>query len=771
MAQLTSSASRVDGLAAESAFPLGSRRERMWTRDRASLLASAAIAALVLALGIHARLHKLGQRPVAIDEFYSTQASEAWMQTGTPGFPGGGLYMRGIGPHFLIMCSAALFGHNELSYRLPSVLCGLAAIVPLGLLAYRHAGAFGLFVAITMLLLSSWHIEFSRFARMYSPLLLVTLWLVYALERGFLDDSRVWRWGALACVSLSAFVHESHLILSGLFLFTTLFSPKPTTPGGRRAWIVAGIASVVLAYLWTKYSTAMMYLTVVSDDTSDILLPVRLPDWQILTLVGSSGVWIAAHTACCIVAISLAVWARLPGRYYPALLLLCLLQPGLAACYLLFLACLGASNRHAGHGGANAVLVTMLACCLLLVLCMKWAGMEAHYTAALDTPAIYRTVVSPWLQCMPVLGGFCFAALACAGTRIICAGYCPRRDFLPLAVILLLLAVALLDGVEGTTRYTYFVYPLLTVVLLSELSGIRFPFSVSRKGAAFFVLLLFLCSRDFHLEHIVSPTTPSISFRYGSYARYRDHWYRRADFRALADEVDRELDGRGVLVCSKTAIATWRYLDRKAVHVLAVPEEKILVAAEAGKLRYLWTGCAASSVKDGVQPFLEAVDVPSHCVFAFRVDHERDRRWLAALGSALQAQRLSLERFFTEQSGDIALYRVIPSAISCQLAGALGKGRQAMAGGEDALPTIPRRSSRREGQRITVPRFVGVGDSHRDIVPPKLQFAGLSNATLGNSKRRSSRRAARFLDQAAAAGDRRRVNKTHGERTCLAPVS
>ena len=124
--------------------------------------------ALAAALGIFGRFSGLGDFPLAVDEYYFAQSVRLIVEHGVPLFPTGGYYTSGLLVQYLTAPLVMMFGDTEFAYRLPSALFSLGTVA----LAYVYVrsvlgkrGALGL---AAILLVSSWEIEFARFARMYS---------------------------------------------------------------------------------------------------------------------------------------------------------------------------------------------------------------------------------------------------------------------------------------------------------------------------------------------------------------------------------------------------------------------------------------------------------------------------------------------------------------------------------------------------------------------------------------------------------------------------
>jgi 4-amino-4-deoxy-L-arabinose transferase-like glycosyltransferase len=128
----------------------------------------------------------LTQRSITGDEGISILAGQAVIQNGVPELPSGMLYRKGIVPSYLLAGSFALFGANDFSIFVPSLLLSLGSLVLVYVLARELLGrpALGVAAAIWLLLLQT-QAFYATSPRMYAPLQFFTLLTVLAAWRGF----------------------------------------------------------------------------------------------------------------------------------------------------------------------------------------------------------------------------------------------------------------------------------------------------------------------------------------------------------------------------------------------------------------------------------------------------------------------------------------------------------------------------------------------------------------------------------------------------------
>lgn len=179
--------------------------------------------------GFWLRARNLGALSFIVDEGVETLAVQAILQHGVPRMDSGLVYLRF--PIFLYMQAAfAYLGElNEFWIRLPSVVWGVASIVPTYLLGKQLFNRpIGVLSAI-VITLSVWEIEISRYARPYIALQFFFLVSLICFYRGFMLDERKYKVWFLVSAFFTFTTHELSQVLITLFaipLFSSAFTWK-----------------------------------------------------------------------------------------------------------------------------------------------------------------------------------------------------------------------------------------------------------------------------------------------------------------------------------------------------------------------------------------------------------------------------------------------------------------------------------------------------------------------------------------------------------------
>lgn len=176
---------------------------------------------VLVGVGLWLRIRNLGELSLIVDEGVQALAVEAILENNGE-MESGVVYLRG--PLYLYTQAAvsSLFQLNEFWLRLPSVVFGVAAIIPTYILGKdlfnRPVGI----LSAAIVALSAWEIEMSRYARVYIAFQFFFLLSLICFYRGFLADQRKFRVGFLVAAFLAFLTHELSQVLVTLFAIPLL---------------------------------------------------------------------------------------------------------------------------------------------------------------------------------------------------------------------------------------------------------------------------------------------------------------------------------------------------------------------------------------------------------------------------------------------------------------------------------------------------------------------------------------------------------------------
>lgn len=533
--------------------------------------------ALGLAAGLWGRLAGLGERPLAVDEFYFLTSVHAVLENGLPELAGGGYYTRALALQYATAGVMRLLGETGFAGRLPSVLLGLGSV----LVAYLYArGTLSRPPAVAlalMLLLSSWEIEFSRFARMYAAFQFMTLLFLLSADRAFFGGRFGLRYWPPLLAALAFFTHSV-----GLFLLPLLFVPLAVVPDRfptRGHAVRYAVVCAVVSLACLAFDEAALRSTGVLDRLPEglespyvpLMRTPSFPFWSVSPDPLHNLAFLIAAVTLPAAALHLARrrWTSIrPADVVSTVLLT-------AATLHSFVIALGAlavlSLRFRVHRRPHAEPRAAAAAALGVLTLGAWlgyalarpdwalvehAGQGSLFGSIRRTffgwPDLYEPLLWPWLVELPVLTLVILAA---------CAHQLVSRlsDPLPelarqpvMAVLYVAAAIGVLNSFYTTTRYAFFVYPVALAVVVRATDDLARA-AVAHWGAprrvptawagATLALTLFACTEDWNPGHIARVASPEVSFRTGPWERFANTWYPRLDYVSPAEFVDREAAG------------------------------------------------------------------------------------------------------------------------------------------------------------------------------------------------------------------------------------
>jgi hypothetical protein len=536
------------------------------TTDRAAQLTWLALlllAGAALAFGALARLRALGAAPLVVDEYFIVRSVRNVLHHGLPLFDCGGLYGRGL----LLQYSAALLNllgvSAETAPRWVSAVCGLLMMPAVYVSGRRVADpATGLLV-VTVLALSVWETEFSRFGRMYAPFQAVFAWYVVCFLRRTVDDDRAAApWLAVLTV-LGALLWEGGVLLALANLLPILIRQRSLTLS-KPQWRESAAFIVLLAAVYWFDTTEFRFLETVpslppdyAPGTGDLLLDPWRTVPSLWELLRAHPAWLAFFAMPLLAAgfALRALWARRRGDW-ATLVLLAALTGALAhqfvvsGAVLLLAALLRLTPaRELTSATARTVYVAVA------VSALFWAIFSYRYwnppaaTALthlpfwflyplLSFPDIVSQMLRPWGSAVPHLGAGLLILLGLATAQTLAAnepGTSSRRALLILLLVMLL-ATCASDSPRHETRYLFYLYPtalILAFAAVGQLLGTRVRGPATPVAVAGACLALFMLSEDFQLRHLLYVDQPAVLYRRTLNAAQQSHLVVRDDVRTV----------------------------------------------------------------------------------------------------------------------------------------------------------------------------------------------------------------------------------------------
>ena len=535
---------------------------------------------VALGAGLYGRLTGLDSRPLAVDEYYFVHSVGFILDEGVPQIPSGGYYVRGLLVQYLAAAAAALFGERMFAFRLPALLFGLLSVVLCWAYCRRFTSALLAGAVSVTLLVSSWSIEFSQFARMYTAFQSVTLFFLIALDEGGLRKNPRWYYAPHLAVVLAGLIHELGVLLAPLLLVPLVVDrvEQGRLRAGALRWLVASAAAAGICFVLARFDFRNLGVTARFPEgalaeggaaESAYYWP-ELLFWSVSADPGLNLMIAGALVVAGLLAVG--VWRRISGRpgIADAILVLLVISTLLHA-FIFSVALLALlvfryriQDRPAHPRRRYVLLAVALSVAGAWVAYVTWhvLGQEAvGRSAALDTfrraffgwPNYYVPLMRPWANELPGLGALLAGSLAWHVVTKLRESPTAIFGHPGFVVLYVFTCLAVLRPPYTLTRYTFFIYPVILCVIalaVAEIAEklratlrIQDPLPVGATAAALY-LVVFMAGGDFSPSHIRHIDSPAVVFRQGKFDRYAPTWHYRKDYKSPAGFLDGIEKGR-----------------------------------------------------------------------------------------------------------------------------------------------------------------------------------------------------------------------------------
>lgn len=558
---------------------------------------------VVVALGIFARLSALGSAPLIDDEYYFARSIDNLIQFGFPAYETGGYYTRGLIQQYLTAPLIMMGMERELALRLFPAIAGILALPAVYMLGHRMGGIKVAVIATALISLSLWEIEFSRFIRMYSPFQTVFLWYLVFFTSAIVDKNprsfaMMWLVSLLGIFVYAAstflllfnfvpllmnqaFRVKALLIPLGILVFSQLVKlPQdgdlPKHPADLAASVPAHANGVVPSLpkilltemisqpIWligfvllAAFAARVIYSFVRSENEflmSKIMFLVAL----VSALLGVFGAAVACLAAGLILETSYSKRAT-----DTCIDILKRVAPFAICCGVFWLAfCLVETEwRSELNGGLDA----------------SRLGNVFVQTAAVlfNYPESLTRFVKPLFDATPITSLIYFALAGVAFIAYLTASEIRNRHFA--LVCLVFIGCVTLVSIAGaffkTTRYIYFLYPVLVLLAACGIAALtrRLPFATAAAFTALAAVVFI--AEDFNLKHIFNIDDPKYMYRTVYSEGQGSQLLPRRDLKAPILYVNERMDRSNELVITDVTIADY-YLEKQLDYMYLSKELK-----------------------------------------------------------------------------------------------------------------------------------------------------------------------------------------------------
>lgn len=594
--------------------------------------------AILVSLGIIALLIRapgLGKWGFTVDEYYFNNAVGFILEKGIPQFPDGGYYVRGILVQYLTVLSSLVFQKPEFSSRFIALIFGVASVPLFYLVCRLFLPTSSALICACMLLVSSWNIEFSRFARMYAPFQFTFFAFIYFYYSGYFLNNGLHRIFSWIVAFISIFIYEGSIFCPFLLLLPMLLENPPFHRNNLK--LVAAVVILLgfnFAFHGVNYRGVGVknpYPDVVQPSVKSVApdeekapswikkleidLPFHLPQFDLLKTSIKSTPLAIGYLFCVIAGIiclknskygkslpelfSVVLAAALPLVHQYGLLFIILVLFFLSKKSVLNV--FSANRKYWLPYLSITILYWVFAGIMvrktLFPMGDRYDKAEAFIITLFDYPKYLESFLEPFYKVMPMLEITFIFLLFVSTLLFLKENGNDRRKFLLWILYICILIVSTIKTQYTETRYSFFFFPLFAILLLGETVHLK-DFVAAHSGNGRMKMLskailpipmiLFLGMEDFHFKHLADVSSMELNFRLGKYDRYSTLWYPRVDLKTPAEYVNKSFKSGDVVVVG--AVTSAFYLEKPFVNYIDSASPRFRIMSRKKGKREIWTG-------------------------------------------------------------------------------------------------------------------------------------------------------------------------------------
>jgi hypothetical protein len=436
----------------------------------------------LLALAVFIRIRGLGKWCLAADEFYFSTAVSFIQEKGIPEFPSGGYYPRGIALQYLSALSASIIENREFAIRLIPFIFGVLTIPLFYLICRYFLNALPALLCAFLLLFSSWHIEFSRFGRMYAAFQFVFLLFVYYFYSGYWLKERKHQIYAWILAFVGIFFHEGGIFLPfvlmiPLFEEKTFFNKK-----SNELYLVIALL-LLINYLvnglgWRDLGIENRFSADVENmiKNTGFSLPIVLPSKELLFYAWGSnytsiGFLFMTAGAVFVLAKQFTLksdaWARLLAIL--AAFLPLIHQFGLIILiFLLFLIIRKDIIQVFTQNRKYWIPYIFVSTCYWFGMLLKTGNIGKTLHFLVGYPSIKHSIVIPFVNSLPMWSIIIFTVLIISVVRNSFSKQVNFTQYILMIILICIIMLPIFKTPFKLTRYSFFYFPLLLLLTYVE---------------------------------------------------------------------------------------------------------------------------------------------------------------------------------------------------------------------------------------------------------------------------------------------------------------
>jgi len=610
--------------------------ERLTTLNRNNFIFFKIGLTVSVILGILIRLKGIGNVPLSIDEYYTVKSVENILKYGLPKFDSGGYYVRGIIYQYILAFTSIVSGIKpEISFRFINVLFNLLMFPALYQLGKKVANKHVAYIAIILISFSLWEIEFTRFIRMYVVFQTIFVWYIYFLYRFVVEKNEKSLYWAYMLSFISIFIYEGSVFLVALNFLPFFLVPRQV----KKKTVILGAFLLIFAFLFITFDFRHLgvedYLPPNFSGVNTASIPILLPAVLVLSLFRNP---LGMVSFLVLLGFSFYFVYRLWNSQsqettfkisISILLILSILNLfGLA--FILFLVLLILEWLQLKSFTIKHFKIFLVSVFLFLGFWFIYANFTTDWLSFFVTidsstvkqsvikqlqlknieelnssflsikkiifllfnyPNFFKEIIRPWILGIPVFTILSTLLLSIHISLTILkqtndrANQINGNNFILVIILLLLTAVAIVKTPYNSTRYSFFLYPVLLLMVVFAIYNIAFKLGKNwKRSSIYFIsitLFFVIPSEDFNLKHLLKIDDEAYVFRTSYYPKLAQHYFSKVDVKTPAEIINQNISSEDIVI--STNYLQIDYYLTKLDYVYISPKSKELPIQSARK--------------------------------------------------------------------------------------------------------------------------------------------------------------------------------------------
>ncbi|OGU32227.1 MAG: hypothetical protein A2057_04755 [Ignavibacteria bacterium GWA2_35_9] len=574
---------------------------------------------LCIALGFYFRVKGLSNGGFAnSDEYYIAKSVHNILEYGVPKYPLGGYYNRGLIYQYL-SALLVLTGIKEVfALRIIPLIFNILAIPAIYLLAKKIGGKALIVSIIFLFCFSIIEIEYSRVARYYAPFQMLFLWYIYFLYKTTIEsDHQSFKWMILLSIT-SVFMYEGSIFLVVLNFVPFILSKEKISPSKLFYAIIIFIAAFLyLRFDFRNYGVTDFLPTDIQLLKEKSLAPIDIPHIFIQTFPSISWYLLLLIPLAAIVFYGFYVLKKPDEKkisfifLFLALLSLFNLYGIILVSSITFFLVGWIKLEHLKNKSFYFLILILFLNFIFYLIYglttqswLKFFPEESYisvnkiFWVFINYPNFYEKIILPWLQPMPKFILIC--VLFTIGYFVILFYKSKNRgkeayskaNFLLSVIIFLVSLVAILKTPYNDTRYTFFIYPLILLLLLFFMQTIGEFITRNRKFAYtiffIFLILFILLSSDYSFNHLLKIDSNEIRFR-TIYEPKRNIYYYQEDYVTPAEFINKNMKDNDIVMTNNASLTIEYYLKRLDYIYINYQDSEFTGRSRSKGTKEIWT--------------------------------------------------------------------------------------------------------------------------------------------------------------------------------------